>query len=47
MKINNKGNVSEFGGENGDLIIYFEVKNHKYFNRVNDNIVTICYLTIS
>ena len=32
MKINNKGNVSEFGGENGDLIIYLKVKNHKYFN---------------
>ena len=47
QRLSGKGNPGINGGENGDLYIEFVVKEHKYFERNNDDIYIEVPLTIT
>ena len=44
IRMSGEGEAGELGGHSGDLYIFIEVKNHKFFERQKDNI--ICDVTI-
>ena len=47
LRVAGKGNAGVNGGRSGDLYLEFEIKEHKYFNRVDDDIYLEVPITIT